>query len=501
MNCALTATGADGAANSASTCTASAGNGTALQTYVGGAARRAFSVSLKRRTGSGTVEVTTDNGLTWCNMTTALADGMAGGCQWVRFSQYRNDWHDSTAATCGGGCGALTQSLVNPVFGIRLGTNADAVDVDFAQLEAGYWATTPMNGASRAADVVSIAPSGSWPVAVGFVEATVTPAWVLNGAGDSDYHTVFDGRPGGGNGDAQYEYIQDTGGTATYGVRNAGAPTQSTAALVSAPSAWVGDLLFGAPRLHRVEWDSGRIRYRLNGVTRNTSVVAVNLPAAAPVAFKLGALYDSTLQFNGFIGNIRIGKTVAYNRTVAATVGDSILRGAYVVYVSAAIQAAKIARSVYVSPYAVSGAAIAACTTQYTGSVQGTDVTHVINNCGINDLLGGSSAAVAWGAMQTLLNQQVSDGFKVVAVNLTPCAGYGSCTGGVQSNVVTFNASLAAWVASNSTVATLVDANTLLLGAANTLATRCTDEAGADFLHPDDSCSIEYANAIAGALP
>jgi hypothetical protein len=498
MSCTKTATGADGSASGASTCTASAGNGTAIQALVLGSAQRAASISLKRRTGTGTVEVTMDNGATWCNATAPLATAMANGCTWLRYQQYGDDWHD-TAQVCVAGCGAMTQTIANPSVGIRLGTNGDAVDVDFAQLEARPYATSPMNGTTRAVDVPIITPNGTWPVTAGIVEMKVTPQWIIN-AVSVDFAVPFDGRAGGGLGDAQFAYLLHGNGTLTHGVRNNGAGTQATTTLATT-SAWVGDILFGAPRLWRLEWASNNLRFRLNGVTKLNTVGAVNLPASQPVAVRLGQLYDNSLSLLGYVSDVRVATSVLDDTKAVATIGDSILRGAYDVYVASAIQARVSSRRVYVSPYAVSGDSTVGCTTQYA-SVSSTDTDVIVNNCGINNLLGGESAAVAWGNMQTLLDSMYAAGFRIVAVNLLPCAGYASCTAGVQANVTTVNASLASWVASHSTKATLVDANTLLRNplSIDALKASCADESGADFLHPDNSCAIEYAQAIAGAL-
>lgn len=500
MTAALTATGADGAANSASTITATAGAATVLQTFTGGSVQRTFSASIKRRTGTGTVSVTVDNA-TYCDVTAALATAMANGCTWLRLSEYGNDWHD-TARVCQAGCGALTLTGVTQVVGFKLATNADAIDVDLTQLEDAAYASTPMNGASRAADIITVTPNATWPVGAGSVEVVATPMWALNGFSAPDLRTAFDSRAGAGAGDGQWTYMSDGTSVLTYGVRNNATPSQSTHTLNPAASLWVGDLQFHTPRAFRVDWDSTLIRARFNGVNRNTVVAATNLPAAVPTSVHLGSLYDVTLDWHGYIGSITVRKDTLKSVTAVATVGDSIMRGAWDVYVSAALQSA-VGRTRQVTPYAVSGDTTVGCTTQYTTSVQGKDFNWIVNNCGINNLLGGGQTdVVAWGNMQTLLNQQVADGFNVVAVNLTPCGGYAPCNGTVDGYRTSVNASLAAWVVANSARARLVDADLLLRNTGNPaqLAARCLDETS-DFLHPDNSCSIEYAQAIAAAIP
>ncbi|TXH44496.1 MAG: hypothetical protein E6Q97_32715 [Desulfurellales bacterium] len=106
---AKTATGPDGAANSATTVTASAGNGTILQTVTSASAQRTSSIWLKRRAGTGNVDMTVDGGTGWTTKTITAS--------WARYS--------------------ITQSAVtNPNFGLRLVTSGDEVDFYGAQLES-----------------------------------------------------------------------------------------------------------------------------------------------------------------------------------------------------------------------------------------------------------------------------------------------------------------------------------------------------------------------------
>lgn len=126
---AKTATGPDGAANSATTVTASAGNGTILQTVTSASATRALSVWLKRRTGTGNVQLTLDGGTGWTTQSITSS--------WARYT--------------------LTQAAVtNPNFGIRLVTSGDEVDFYGFQLESAAFASshipTTTVGVARTAD-------------------------------------------------------------------------------------------------------------------------------------------------------------------------------------------------------------------------------------------------------------------------------------------------------------------------------------------------------------
>lgn len=159
--CTLTATGVDGAPSAASTCTASGANGTVLQNFTVSAATRATAFDIRRRTGTGEVDVTRDNGSTW----TAV----------VLTSSFQRFTPLTTAALSSGGA--------NPTVGIRITTNGDAVDVDFVQDEAGAYSSsriaTAGTSVTRAADIATF-PSPS-SVGINTTEGcsllTFVPAW------------------------------------------------------------------------------------------------------------------------------------------------------------------------------------------------------------------------------------------------------------------------------------------------------------------------------------
>ena len=135
------ATGPDGVANSASTLTADANNGDIIQTITLGSAEYTTSVFMKRKTGTGTVEIT-DNDFT--NATDITAD--INSSTWTQV-------------------GNITRTQANPVVGIRLGTSGDEVEVALGQCEAGAFMSsgipTTTAAVTRAADVCS-ASDMSW---------------------------------------------------------------------------------------------------------------------------------------------------------------------------------------------------------------------------------------------------------------------------------------------------------------------------------------------------
>ena len=104
VTAALDQVGIDGTANSASKLTATAGNGTALQTVTSTSAVRISTCYVKRVTGTGTIEMTNDNGTTWTAVTVTAG--------WTRVQPPN-----------------ITNA--NPTFGFRIVTNGDAIAVDY----------------------------------------------------------------------------------------------------------------------------------------------------------------------------------------------------------------------------------------------------------------------------------------------------------------------------------------------------------------------------------
>jgi len=119
--------------NNALRITASAANGTVISSAAAGlTALRTFSIFLRRVTGTGNIQYTTNNGSAW--FTQAITTS------WVRYT---------FAAT------TATQRV-----GIRIATAADAIEIWGAQIEGGAFATsyipTGTTSLTRSADVCSI---------------------------------------------------------------------------------------------------------------------------------------------------------------------------------------------------------------------------------------------------------------------------------------------------------------------------------------------------------
>lgn len=133
---AKTATGPDGVSNNATTLTSTAANGTATQLIVSASAARISSCWIKRRTGTGNIQLTTNNGTTWTTVTVT------------------SDWTRVIDA-------GITNA--NPTVGIRIVTSGDEVDVARFQNELGTYPSSPIEtfstSVTRTADTITKATS------------------------------------------------------------------------------------------------------------------------------------------------------------------------------------------------------------------------------------------------------------------------------------------------------------------------------------------------------
>ena len=135
MTTAKTSVGIDGVTNACTQLTATGANATIKFTLVAAASSRTYSGFIQRVTGSGNIQITQDNGGTWTTVSLPL----------VGFNLVQ-----------------LNASVLNAVFGIRIVTNGDSINVDCNQFEAGPIATTPIPAAgTRNADVLTYQTSGN----------------------------------------------------------------------------------------------------------------------------------------------------------------------------------------------------------------------------------------------------------------------------------------------------------------------------------------------------
>jgi hypothetical protein len=142
------AVGADGVASGATTITATAASGTVLQASSHASQSRVFSAYIRRVTGTGAIQLTTNGGTNWDTVTIS--------------SLY-------TQVAC------AAQTVASGTVGIRLAVSGDVIEVDFTQGEVGPVATSPIpttaGTGTRNADAINV--TGAVSGCIGQTEGTM----------------------------------------------------------------------------------------------------------------------------------------------------------------------------------------------------------------------------------------------------------------------------------------------------------------------------------------
>jgi hypothetical protein len=284
-----TATGADGTANTGTIVTATAGNATILQAITSASSARVFGARVRRRTGTGTVEITQDNGSTWTAITLT--------------STYQLF---STAS----------QTLTNPTVGFRIATSGDAIDVDFCQAETGAVSTSPIvtagSTANRVADSVTLTGASSL---IGQSEGTIFVEHqpiLSTGTPSRQVITVSDGTA---TNRARLVY-QSFGSPVRYRLVSSVAQGGSTIYELAEGNA--GGLTTGdIERLALAYKNADYATYRNGIAVVGTVSGSGTLTSIASSEIDLGQVQDNTLQLNGWIRSVALFPTRLSNAQLA----------------------------------------------------------------------------------------------------------------------------------------------------------------------------------------
>jgi hypothetical protein len=141
------AVGADGTASGATTLTATAASGTITQALSHASQSRIFSAFIRRVSGSGAIQLTTNGGTNWDTVTVTTA-----------YTQLAS----------------VARTVASGTVGIRMIASGDVIEVDYTQGEVGPVATSPIptttGSATRAADVCSVSGVSGY---IGQTEGTI----------------------------------------------------------------------------------------------------------------------------------------------------------------------------------------------------------------------------------------------------------------------------------------------------------------------------------------
>lgn len=154
---AKTQTGIDGLANSCSLLTATADNGTILQTITAAATAACSGFWVNRSVGTGSIFFTRNGGTDWLDITSLI---------------------NSSTFTC---VKIENTSVTNPQVGFKIATSGDAIIVDAGLNHAGTTLTLPIFTASaavtRAADVLTYQTASNFSDTAGTILATYKPTY------------------------------------------------------------------------------------------------------------------------------------------------------------------------------------------------------------------------------------------------------------------------------------------------------------------------------------
>jgi hypothetical protein len=141
------AVGADGTASGATTLTATAASGTITQALSHASQSRIFSAFIRRVSGSGAIQLTTNGGTNWDTVTVTTA-----------YTQLAS----------------VARTVASGTVGIRMIASGDVIEVDYTQGEVGPVATSPIPtttaSATRNADVCSVSGVSGY---IGQTEGTI----------------------------------------------------------------------------------------------------------------------------------------------------------------------------------------------------------------------------------------------------------------------------------------------------------------------------------------
>ena len=270
-NCtsALSQTGIDGAASSASLLTATAGAATCLQTITLASSTRFQTAFLKRITGSGAVSMTMDGGTTWTDITAQLST-----TAWTRIA-------------------IASQTLANPSVGFKLATSGDAIAIDGVQNTAGTYQTsfilTTSSAVARASDV--------WT-------HTVASSWFKSEAG-----TLFiagDTAPGLPPSGASQVLAMLDDGTSSNRIYIYRAPTGALYCAISISGTTAANITIGTiensmPFKLALSWSSSFVHISLNGTTVIGPSIALSIILTT---LRLGLSISGSALWNGHIRHL-----------------------------------------------------------------------------------------------------------------------------------------------------------------------------------------------------
>ena len=255
------ATGITGVANSASTLTATAGLGVIRQAITLGSAARTYSAWVRRKTGTGTIEITDNGGSNYTDITSSINS--------VTYTKVE-----------------VTRTQANPDVGFRITTSGDEIEVDVNQVEEGAGSTSPILAAgTRTADVATMVASD---FSYNDAASTFVIDYSYEGLSGSQYAFEISD-----NSNANRIAVFATDGKARYFIFN---DSVDQASHQEASASWTA----GTARKVALAYTTNDAAFAVAGATLDTDA-AVSLANHTMTEFSIGASHDPAAYLNGHI--------------------------------------------------------------------------------------------------------------------------------------------------------------------------------------------------------
>ena len=253
------AVGADGAASGATTLTSTAASATITQNISHASQSRIFSAYMRRVSGTGQIQLTTNGGTNWQTVTLTSA-----------FAPFNSG----------------AQTVASGQVGIRMIASGDVIEVDFTQAEVGPIATSPITtttaAVSRAADTI-IASGALVSGLIGQTEGTIYAEVLFSRINANQVISL-----GSSNDRIQIFFDSSTGIYAL--IRVGGVNADYNATIPAVPAT-------GGVYKIALAYKANDYCWAVNGVTYNPSTATRGVPANMSAVY-LGASVFSTVQLN-----------------------------------------------------------------------------------------------------------------------------------------------------------------------------------------------------------
>lgn len=492
MSCSRTAVGMRGDSSGASTCTASSTNGTAVQTVTTPAGVRNSSLHLRRRAGSGVVEVTRDNGATWTAVTPSLSTGV-----------WRRVVSREVPGCAGGNCivvAGMSSGIANPAIGIRIANSGDAVDVDFAQDEEFAVASSPIltNGTPQLREQcfidvpVSVAPT----MATGFSLSSVAVSGGPFRSGSTAMGAVLgNGVVGSPTPPTVYVWPYAATSEPILSVDTAGVASSGFATWSPFYSPF-SELSTQAGAHHT----GTKLRSCQRGVCDVGGASVLGTPVFTRLLLGRYNAAEISL-FSGVIKQICVDSSARCAPPEQAGpvvwIGDSIVYGNASLPLSPPVRLTELQPSRPVVNLGVGSTGVASCGARYQAS--SATAQTLVWSCGVNDLASGSVGAALASSAQGFLADARARGLKVIITGVMPWKNSVGWTAGKQAETASYNAAMSTWASANG--AFFVPTTPSMGGGGGDPDVLASNYDSGDQIHPNAVGALQLATLVAAQSP